>query len=136
MFILAFGSNFQDLINNLPFTYLAAERVTMRFVIIPFLFLVVFACIRLDKFIKTKSFDFEKGIQFAVVSIIGISFLVFHGYTWRLTYIEALRAKNAIYVIDTIITLPDPTYYLILSISAAITFLALILVIRKIRFER
>jgi hypothetical protein len=111
---------------TLPIPLLFAERVTSRFFILPLLFVLLFAVIALDRWLRDQQLGPGKRMLLSFGLLIIALDLWQHSRLWRLA--EARHAFEIIYptLRVAINNHADPAYFAALAAGAAITVVALI----------
>ncbi|MFQ5922482.1 MAG: hypothetical protein ACE5M4_06525 [Anaerolineales bacterium] len=111
---------------TLPIPLLFAERVTSRFFILPLLFVLLFAAIALDRWLRNQRLGPGKWMLLSFGLLVIALDLWQHSRLWRLT--EARHAFEIVYPNLTVAinNHADPVYLAALAAGAAITVVALI----------
>lgn len=88
MLLLSAGNTYQWLAAHIPCALLAIERVPSRFLEIPFIFLLVVACIRAQRVIQTICrHPMVAGLFLAAAVMLSI-LLACHSYAWRAAIVK------------------------------------------------
>jgi hypothetical protein len=112
-------------IANLPIPFIGAERVSSRFLVLPFLFLLVFAVIALQRWLNAQRPG--TGIRYLLIAaLIGIALDLWqHSRVWRPSAAQLGFNVKAPNMFVTIVNRPDPPYDNALIAGAAVTTIAL-----------
>ncbi len=120
-------------IASLPLPLASAERVSSRFLIIPLVFLIVIAAIRMSYILP----GWTRTVTAKVLAIFGVAMLglslAMHSILWRVSVLEAsVRNPLDLQLIQTsfnIVTQPDPIYMAVVNGSALLSALAVLLLL-------
>ena len=112
-------------ITNLPIPFIGAERVSSRFFVLPFLFLLVFSVIALQRWLNSKKPG--TATQFLLIAaMVAIALdLLQHSRVWRPS---AAQLGFEVFTPNLLVSIenrPDPAYFNALIAGAAITLIAL-----------
>ena len=112
-------------ISNLPIPFIGAERVSSRFFVLPFLFLILFAVIGLQRWLDSQRLG--NGARLLLVAgLIAIALDLWqHSRVWRPSAAQLgfeVYSPNLLVYIEN---RPDPAYYNALIVGAAITLIAM-----------
>lgn len=132
LFVLIFLSfnRFYALIDSLPLPLLNSQSVSARFIIVPFVFILVIAVIRFNDFtekIKTT------GIRLMLIAgvLLMTASLVKHSELWRVKRLDTIAGFGALYNMSAqIINKEDSFYFMVVKYSyavSAVTLAALLL---------
>ncbi len=118
-------SYFHAFLTRIPLPLLRSERVATRFIILPLVFLVFIAAVRLEGALK----GIERSLRFYAVAILGLAVMalsfVDHSFIWSVFRLERIyRDKAADYAVPGIITLADSQYMNMLLIGGIISVAA------------
>ena len=108
MLVLSAGNTYQWLANHIPITLLAVERVPSRFLVIPFLFLLVVACIRAQRTIPTICRKPVVACVFLAAAGALLILLASHSYAWRAAIVKPFDDNRP--TAPLIVRLPDAPY--------------------------
>ena len=108
MLVLSAGNTYQWLANHIPVNLLAVERVPSRFLVIPFLFLLVVACIRAQRTIQPVCRKPVVAFVFLAAAGALLIFLASHSYAWRAAIVKPFDDNRL--TAPLIVSLPDAPY--------------------------
>jgi hypothetical protein len=111
-------SYFHAFLTRLPLPLLGTERVATRFVIIPLVFLIFIASLRLDRILEGAT----KSLKLYVVSVAGLGVMAMsfidHSFLWSLPRLERIYRDRAVdLTVPSTIALQDGSYRSVLLIS-------------------
>ncbi|MFQ5922483.1 MAG: hypothetical protein ACE5M4_06530 [Anaerolineales bacterium] len=112
-------------IANLPFPFIGTERVSSRFFILPFLFLVLFAVVGLERCLDAQRLGNGTRLLLVAGLIAIVLDLWQHSRVWRPSAAQLgfeVYSPNLLVFIEN---RPDPAYHNALIAGAAITLIAL-----------
>jgi len=124
MTTLSFNTIWQDLIANIPLSFLNVERVPTRFIVYPLLFALLLANINFDLYVKSKPPDLIAKSKYLFLLILTGASMGFHGKAWRLYEVETSMPRNSavdLTSIYTVVRQTDPNYINVLNVSGLIT---------------
>lgn len=108
MLILSVGNTWQWLATHIPVSLLAVERVPSRFLVLPFIFLLVVACIRAQRTIQPICRRPAVAFTFLAAAVALLILLASHSYAWRATIIKPCNDSRP--TAPLIVSLPDAPY--------------------------
>jgi len=108
MLILSAGNAYQWLATHIPVSLLAVERVPSRFLVLPFIFLLVVACIRAQRTIQPVCRKPAVAFVFLAAAVALLILLASHSYVWRATIIKPCNDSRP--TAPLIVSLPDAPY--------------------------
>ncbi|MEI7436924.1 MAG: hypothetical protein WCL16_09000 [bacterium] len=119
MLILSAGNSYQWLAAHIPVRLLALERVPTRFLVIPFIFLLIPACIRAQKTIQ--SICRKPALAWLALAAAGalMIMLACHSYRWRAAIVKPFNDQQL--SAPLIVTLPDALYINRLHVAMAVS---------------
>jgi hypothetical protein len=123
-------SYFHAFLTRLPLPLLGSERVATRFIIIPVVFLIFLAAIRLDRYLEPV----RKTLKFYVAAIVGLAVMalsfVDHSYLWSVVRLERIYKDRIVdLTAPGTITMQDDGYRLLLLMSTIISLAAVALLV-------
>jgi len=119
-------SYFHAFLTRIPLPLIRSQRVASRFIIIPVVFLVFIAAIRLQRVLGTT----RRSVKFYVASIIGLVVMalsfVDHSFIWSVARLQRIyRDKVVDLSVPEIIAVPDSSYTSMLMLGAIISLASL-----------
>ena len=113
-------------IANLPIPFIGAERVSSRFFLLPFLFLIVFSVMALQRWLNSQKRS--TGIRMLLLAgLIAIALDLWqHSRVWRPSAVQLGFEVFSPNLFVSIVNRPDPAYVNALIAGTAITAIALI----------
>jgi hypothetical protein len=146
MLVMAFFSLADDyrLIFNSHIPFMDSQRAPSRFILLPFVFLIVLASLQLQKWIKERDFE---GWMDKLAVVFGLVFvgvdLFEHSRAWRLaTMSSKVLQKFTDVVVVPLVNRPDPPYVisiitgLVLTVGTAVILSILIFRERKMTSQK
>jgi hypothetical protein len=133
MMVMAFFSLADDYrpIFNSHIPFMDSQRAPSRFILIPFVFLIVLASIQLQKWIKGRNYEgwMERVAMASGLVFIGVD-LFEHSRAWRLaTMSSKVLEKFTDVVVVPLVNRPDPAYVASIITGVALTMIAFILLV-------
>ncbi len=115
-------SYFHAFITRIPLPLLRSERVATRFIVLPFIMLVVLASIRFSDVLRRGRLSLKLKIAaIAGVALITLGF-VDHSYLWSVARLERVfRSKTPDLSVPAIITVQDSPYKTLLLVSSIVS---------------
>jgi hypothetical protein len=121
-------SDFYFPVFNLPVPLLNSERVTSRFIVIPFVLLLVIAAIRMQKILESMNLGFKGHLLLGVGVLEMWRSLLTHAAVWSVPRLE-LEPTSYWHELTTatVVEAPDRAYFVSLYLGAAVSVFALVL---------
>lgn len=133
MALLSMGKIFQP-VNMLPLPLLNAERVSSRFIVLPFIIFLVLGGNQLDAALRERRFSAYGRLGLIGGMIFAVSDLTQHARLWRVERMDVLFQRTPVDIRTEVLSLTDPVYTGALLIGASLTFLCgLILILLWLR---
>jgi hypothetical protein len=123
MVILSMGKVFQP-INALPLPLVNVERVSSRFIAIPFVIFLILGGVQLDAFLRERRCSTLGKWALAGLLILMLHDLTQHARLWRVARMDVLFARTPVDIRTEVLTLTDPIYTHALWIGAGISLLS------------
>ncbi len=119
-------SYFHAFLTRIPLPLLRSQRVATRFIIIPVVFLVFIAAIRLQRVLGTR----RRSVKFYVAAIIGLAVMalsfVDHSFIWSVARLQRIyRDKVVDLAVPEITAVPDSSYTSMLMLGGIISLASL-----------
>jgi len=122
MLVLAAGNVYQWLAVHIPVNLLAVERVPSRFLVLPFIFLLVVACIRAQRIIPPVGRRPAAAGVLLAAAVALLVFLLAHSYAWRACFAKQ-PATGDLQPAPHIVRCVDPPYMHRLQVGALVSLL-------------
>jgi hypothetical protein len=123
MVILSMGKIFQP-INALPLPLMNAERVSSRFIAIPFMVFLILGGVHFDAWLRGRRFTVLGKAGLVALIIVMLHDLTQHARLWRVARMDVLFARTPVDIRTEVLTLTDPIYTHALWIGAGISLLS------------
>lgn len=136
IFLLSIGIVYKA-ITLLPLPLLDSERVTSRFFIVSFLFLLTLAGRNFEDWLRTRPSLAPAQVLLALAGTLLLAHDLFqHSRLWRVVKMYNLFNSKPADLTSQVIYYPDPPYYTALIAGLVVMLLALIFLILQVRRER
>lgn len=122
MLLLSMGKIFQP-INILPLPFLDAERVSSRFIVMPFVFLLVLGGVQFEAFLRERSFSRYGRLGLVAALVLALSDLTQHARLWRVERMDVLFERTPVDIRAEVLTMSDPVYSGALLVGGGVTLL-------------
>jgi hypothetical protein len=117
--------NLHAFVTSMPVPLLSAERVSTRFIILPFVLLLIFACVRLDKQLPRLMATVTGRMLSATAALAVALMLARHSWTWRVGAIERYFGESPS-IMPVVITIrPDALYIDSVGVATIISLCAI-----------
>jgi hypothetical protein len=123
-------SYFHAFLTRIPLPLIRSQRVAARFIIIPVVFLVFIAAIRMQRVLGTA----RRPVRFYVAAIIGLAVMalsfVDHSFIWSVARLQRIyRDKVVDFSIPDIIRVEDSSYTSMLVLGGIISLASLVVLV-------
>jgi len=138
MTLLSLGSLY-GLIAQLPLPLVSVERVSARFFVIPLVFLLVIACVRLQGFLNAKQLDFKMGLIMGLAALCQSGLLVLHSSLWKFPAMEQagfVYLPGEYQLSDTLASQSQDGYFLSLSWGLALSMVTAALFLGGVFYQQ
>jgi hypothetical protein len=126
MTVLSLGDTYHVLVRSLPVPGLGLERVTSRFIVIPFVFLLLIAVVRAEAELSAlrRLAAYRIVAPPACLGLLGL--LMWHSAMWRLTNLQSDRLPDVLpAAVPQAIARADPLYVATVWLSSSASMVAL-----------
>ena len=109
---------------SLPIPLLTAERVSSRFIILPFVVVIIIAALNLQRWLDRPGVGFVPRLALVALLAITAANLAQHLRAWKVTAAaQGFPFTDVDLSIKTVSNHPDPQYFLVVGIGAGLTTL-------------
>jgi hypothetical protein len=122
MVILSMGKVFQP-INALPLPLVNAERVSSRFIVLPFVIFLILGGVHFEKYIRQRRFTSFGKLGLLSLLMLMIHDLSQHARLWRVARMEVLFERTPVDIRAEILTLTDRDYTSALLLGGGLTMM-------------
>jgi hypothetical protein len=120
MVLLSMGKIFQP-VNMLPL--LNAERVSSRFIVMPFIIFLVLGGVQFDAYLREQKFSRYGQLGLIGGIIFALSDLTQHARLWRVERMDVLFERTPVDIRTEVLNMTDPVYTGTLLIGGSVTLL-------------
>lgn len=137
MSLLSLGGIYQSLAEFADIEFLKIERVPARFLIIPFVFLLLLATLQFNRWLRSRTPSLPALAASLAALLYGAERLLFHARVWRLRAIglRYLQDSPPGELIHSLRLLPgnEPPYYAVLAVAWGISLAFLVYLVAEMR---
>ena len=135
MVVLSIGKIYQP-ITLIPLPLVSVERVSSRFVILPVVMLLFLGGVQLERFLRSRTWDFQ--VHLAGLMLVGVMGhdLLQHARLWRVENMNLLFDRTPVEISADVLIRSDPTYFTALLVGLGVAALTLIFLVYKIHRQR